>query len=565
MRTEGVVDKAPTRNQMGTRPVESKQKAAREAVELIASGDTVAISGNVSLVVPEMVLRALGERFRQTGRPRDLVLIMPTRAGWKPDPPTGLEHLAQPGLVRRVITSTFSGRDSPKWTRMAIEGEYEAYSFPMGTLFRLLRECAAGSPGFLTRVGLNTYADPGALPEAGDMRINSKTLSQDLVRRIDLDGETYLFYRTFPINTAIIRGTVADPDGNISLAGEPVSVGVKWMAMAAHNSGGKVIAQVKYMTDRGTIHPRMVEVPGILVDAVVVDPQSIQTQIGDYEPALTGEVRTPCPPIPPLPFSHEKVILRRAAMELERGDIVNLGVGIGTHLPALAIEEGFLDDIVFSLEHGGVGGIPAMGTPDRTGAFGAHYNPTAIIDSLDVFDFYHGGGLDITFLGFAQVDAQGNVNVSWFSGNLRAPGGFLDITYRTRKLVFCGTLTAGRLKVEVAPWRGAGDSPRVHIVEEGRVRKFIPKVEQVNLHGPTAVAKGQRVVIVTERGVFLVKARGLELIEIAPGINIDQHIRAFVGFDFAVSPNLREMDYRLFLEGPMGLRPGGPSPEGHRR
>ncbi len=535
--------------------MESKQRSAREAVELIASGDTVAISGNISMVVPEMVLRTLGERFRDTGQPRDLVLLLPTRAGWKADPPTGLEHLAQPGLARRVITSTWSGRDSPNWMRMALDGGYEAYSFPMGTLFRLFRECASGSPGFLTRVGLNTYADPGAGPEAGDVRVNRRTPPQDLVRRMDLDGEPYLFYRTLPIQVAIIRGSVADPDGNVSLAGEPVSVGVRYLAMAARNSGGKVIAQVKHLTDRGTIHPRMVEVPGILVDAIVVDPSSIQTQIGDYEPALTGELRTPSPPIPPLPFNHEKVILRRAAMDLERGDIVNLGVGIGTHLPALAIEEGFLDDIVFSLEHGGVGGIPAMGTPEKSGAFGAHYNPMAIWDSLAVFDFYHGGGLDITFLGFAQVDARGNVNVGWFSGNLRAPGGFLDITSRTQKLVFCGTLTAGGLKVEVAPWRGTGAPPRIRIVEEGRVRKFIPKVEQVNLHGPTAVANGQQVVVVTERGVFRVTAGGLELVEIAPGIDIDQHIRPVVGFDFTISSGLREMDHRLFLEGVTGLRP----------
>jgi propionate CoA-transferase len=535
--------------------MESKQRSAQEAVDLIASGDTVAISGNISMVVPEMVIRALGERFRATGQPRDLVCLLPTRAGWRADPPTGLEHLAQAGLVRRVLTSTWSFRDSPQWARMAVEGGYEAYSLPMGTLFRLVREAAAGSPGFLTRVGLNTYADPGAGPAAGDMRVNGRTPPQDLVRRIDLDGETYLFYRTLPIDAAIIRGSVADPDGNVSLGGEPVSVGVKYLAMAARNSGGKVIAQVKHLTDRGTIHPRMVEVPGMLVDAVVVDPHSIQTQIGDDEPALTGEVRTPSPPIPPLPFDHEKVILRRAAMELERGDIVNLGVGIGTHVPALAIEEGFMDDVLFSLEHGGVGGIPAMGTPDKSGAFGAHYNPTAIWDSLEVFDFYHGGGLDITFLGFAQVDAQGNVNVGWFSGNLRAPGGFLDITARTRKLVFCGTLTAGGLKVEVTPWRGAGDSPRVRILQEGRVRKLIPQVEQVNLHGPTAVANGQRVIIVTERGVFRVTAGGLELTEIAPGIDIEQHIRPFVGFGFRVSPALREMDHRLFLEGLTGLRP----------
>lgn len=536
-------------------PVKSKERSARDAVELIAPESTVAISGNISMVVPEMLLRALGDRFRHTGQPRDLVLILPTRAGWKPDPPTGLEHLAQPGMVRRVLTSTWSGRDSPQWTRMALEGGYEAYSFPMGMLFRLLRECAAGSPGFVTQVGLNTYADPGAMPEAGDVRVSEATPPQDLVRRVEIAGQPYLFYRTFPVHAALVRGTVSDPDGNVSLAGEPVSVGVRYLAMAARNSGGVVIAQVKHMTERGTIHPRMVEIPGVLVDAVVVDPTGIQTQIGEYEPALCGEVRMPHPPVPPLPLDHEKVILRRAAMELDCGDIVNLGVGIGTHIPALAIEEGFSDEIVFSLEHGGVGGIPAMGTPERSGAFGAHYNPDAIWDSLAVFDFYHGGGLDITFLGFAQVDARGNVNVGWFSGNLRAPGGFLDITHRTRKLVFCGTLTAGGLKVKVTPWRGGTDRPRVRILQEGRIRKLVPRVEQVNLHGATAVAKGQRVVIVTERGVFQVTRAGLELVEIAPGMDVDRDIRPFVGFEFAVSATLHEMDPRLFSEGVTGLRP----------
>ena len=534
--------------------VKSKQVSAQDAVGMIESGSTVVISGNVSLVVPEMVLRSLGARFRETGQPRDLVLMLPTRPGWKADPPTGLEHLAQPGLVRRILTATWNGRDSPLWTRMALEGGYEAYSYPMGTLFRLLREVASGSPGFLTQVGLNTYADPGAIPGAGDMRVTPKCAPQDLIRRMDLDGETYLFYRTFPIDVAIIRGTVADPDGNISLAGEPVSVGVKYMAMAARNSGGTVIAQVKYLTERGTLHPRMVEVPGTLVDAVVVDPESIQSQLGDYEPALTGEVRTPNPPMRPLPFTHEKIILRRAAMELEQGDIVNLGVGIGTHLPSLAVEEGFLDDIVFILEHGGVGGLPAVGTPDNTGAFGAHYNPWAIVDSLEVFDFYHGGGLDATFLGFAQVDAEGNINVGWFSGNLRAPGGFLDITYRTRKLLFCGTLTAGGGEIAVTPWREGGAPPEVRIVKEGRVRKLIPRVEQVNLHGPTAVKRGQRALVITERGVFQVTASGLELIEVAPGIDVEQHIRPAVGCNFRVSPALREMDHRIFAEGPMNLR-----------
>lgn len=539
----------------------SKRKTAYEAAALIPSGATVVISGNVSMVVPESVIQALGERYRETGTPRDLTLIGPTRSGWKADPPTGLEHLAQPGLVRRVYTSTFSGRDSPKWLRMAVEGAFEAYSMPMGALFRMVREAAAGSPGFLTQVGLNTYADPGASLEAGDSRVSPGVPPHDLVRRMDIDGKTYLFYRTLPIDVAIIRGTVADSDGNISLSGEPASVGVKHMAMAAHNSGGIVIAQVKYLTERGTIHPRMVEVPGVLVDAVVVDPRSIQTQVGDYEPAWTGETWATEIPVSALPLNQQKVIIRRAAMELEHGDVVNLGVGVGTHLPGLALEEGFQNDIVFSIEHGGVGGIPAVGTPKSTGAFGAHYNPWAIIDSLDVFDFYHGGGLDITFLGFAQVDAEGNVNVGSFSGNVRAPGGFVDITHRTRKLVFCGTLTAGGLDVEVAPGSGEHQPPAIRVATEGRNRKFLKRVEQINLHGPSAIRKGQRVVIVTERGVFALTERGLELVEIAPGVDIERDIQPCVDWDLKVHPQLREIDRRVYLEGPMNFRPAPRSRE----
>lgn len=546
---------------MGIAECATKKVSAWEAVNLIHSGDTVVMSGNISMVVPEMVIRTLGDRFRETDEPRDLTIIGPTRPGWKAEPPTGLEHLAQPGLVRRLYTSTFSGRDSPNWVRMAADGDIEAYSVPMGFLFRLLRETAAGSPGFLTQVGLNTFIDPEAGAEAGESRIAAQAPPLDLISRMEIDGQPYLFVRSKPIDVAIIRGTVADPDGNISLCGEPISVGVKSMAMAARNSGGKVVAQVKYMTERGALHPRMVEVPGILVDAVVVDPDSIQTQLGDYDPALSGEARTPEPPVPALPLDHKKIILRRAAVEIEANDIVNLGVGIGTHVPALALEEDFLDDIVFSLEHGGVGGIPAMGTPQKSGAFGAHYNPSAIWDSLDVFDFYHGGGLDITFLGFAQVDAAGNVNVGWFSGNLRAPGGFLDITHRARKIVFCGTLTAGGLEVEVTPWRDGEQEPRIRIVKEGRTGKLISRVEQVNLHGPTAVAKGQRVMVVTERGTFRVTEAGLEMFEVAPGIDVDRDIRPFVEFDFRVGSDLREMDHTLFGEAKMNFRP----PPGERR
>lgn len=526
----------------------SKQVTAEQAVQLVHSGDTVVVAGLISLAVPEAVLRALGQRFRETGKPGDLTLLSPNRPGWKAEPATGMEHFAQPGMVRRVITSTFSRRDSPNFADMAVNGGFEAYSYPMGCLYRLIREIAAGSPGFLTEVGLNTYVDP-ASSNAGTPRVNSHTPESGLVRRMEVDGKPYLFYRSMPVNVAIIRGTVADPVGNISMAGEPVSIGMKHMAMAAHNSGGKVIAVVKYMTERGTIHPRMVEVPGILVDAVVVDPTSIQSQIGDYDPALSGEIRNPNLDLPALPFDIRKVITRRALLEIKAGQVVNLGVGIGTGIPSVAREEGIVDRINFSLEHGAIGGIPAMGTPKNSGAFGAHYNPDAIIDSTDTFDFYHGGGLDVTVLGFAEIDREGSVNVGWFSGNLRGPGGFLDITHRTRTVLFCGTLTAGGLDVAI----GEGEKPSVAIVREGRNRKFVERVEQVNFHGPSGARKGQRVLIITERAVFQVRENGLELIEIAPGLDVERDIKSVVSFDFAISPTLRDMDHRLFRAALVGL------------
>ncbi|MGV3655710.1 MAG: acyl CoA:acetate/3-ketoacid CoA transferase [Noviherbaspirillum sp.] len=530
----------------------SKQVTAEEAVSLVESGNTIALGGLISLAVPEAVIRALGQRFRETGAPRDLTLLAPNRPGWKADPPTGLEHLAQQGMVRRIYGATYSRRDSPRFVEMAANGEIEAYSYPMGCLYRLIRECASGSPGFLTQVGLNTYVDPAA-PDAGSPRANAATPDSGLVRRMEIDGQPYLFYRTMPINVAIIRGTVADPDGNISMAGEPVSIGVKAMAMAAHNSGGKVIAQVKYMAERGTIHPRMVEVPGMLVDAVVVDPAGIQSQLGDYDPSLSGEIRRPDLEVEELAFGMRKVVTRRALLEIKPDQVVNLGVGIGTGIPSVAREEGLAGRITFSLEHGAIGGVPAMGTMNDVGAFGAHYNPEAIVDSTEIFDFYHGGGLDVTVLGFAEIDREGNVNVGNFSGTLRGPGGFLDIAHRARTVLFCGTMTAGGLDVGITP----GDPPSVSIAKEGRNLKFVERVAQVNFHGPSGVAKGQRVLIITERAVFRVTAKGLEMIEIAPGLDVARDIRSVVKFEFAVSPDLREMEHRIFRPEPMGPRPAG--------
>jgi propionate CoA-transferase len=527
--------------------------SAEDAADLVKTGDTIAISAIVSLVEAEAAVKALGNRFRRTGSPRDLTVICPNRAGWSEggeDGPTGLEHLAQPGMVKRLLASSYSAKDTPELLKLAASNAIETYILPMGVLFRWLRECAARSPGMLTDVGIGTFFDPAG-ENAGDIRANLQARPLDLVKRVQVDGTDCIFVRSVPIDVAFVRGTVADTDGNISLAGEPVSAAVKHMAMAARTSGGKVIAVVKALTERGTLHPRMVEIPGIFVDAVVVDPHAIQTQIG-YEPAFTGEVRTPTPPVVPLALNPQKVILRRAALELEKGDVVNLGFGMPSYLPSLALEEGFFDDVTFSIEHGAIGGIPAMGVPGHVGAFGAHFNPQAIIDSTDIFAFYHGGGLDATFLGFAQVDARGNVNVSRYSGAIRGPGGFIDIVHRTKKVQICGTLTSGGLDVRIEA--KAGGAPQVSIVREGRQKKFPQWVEQIDLYGPGAVSRGQRVLVVTERCVFEVRAKGLTLVEVAPGVDVEKHIKPMLDFELLIGDQLKTMPDEIFRPECMKLR-----------
>ncbi|HET8745828.1 MAG TPA: CoA-transferase [Ramlibacter sp.] len=522
----------------------SKFITAAEAAATVPSGATVVVGGMVSMAVPEAVLKALGERFEAEAAPRDLTMFLPNRQGWKSEPKTGVEHLAHEGMVKRVITATFSHRDSPRFAELASSGKMEAYSFPMGCLFKVLREQATGSPGFFTEVGMNTYADPEA-EGAGRTEVNDATPPSDLVRRMELDGKPYLFYRTFPVHVAIIRGTSADPAGNISMEGEPVDVGIKYQAMAARNSGGIVIAVVKHKVLGGSINPRMVAVPGIWVDHVVVDPDAIQTQLGGHDPTLTGQLRTENPKLEPLPLDVRKIVARRATMELQPGDVINLGVGMASGIPAIVQEEDLEGPFHFSTEHGGLGGMPALGSPKKTGAFGAHFNPDCILDSMEVFDFYHGGGLDVAGLGFAEIRADGSVNVGDFQGNLRGPGGFVDISHRAKKVLFCGELTAGQSDIRIVQ----EPEVRLEIARDGRHRKFLPKIKQVNFHGPTAVRKGQVVMYITERAVFRLTASGLELIEIAPGVEIDA-VKSAIAFEIAVSPNLKRMDARLFRADP---------------
>ena len=528
-----------------------------DAADLIRDGDTVAVCGVVSLSVPEAILKALERRFLHAGKPTNLTVIGASRPGWDPNVVTGIEHFGHAGLTRRLITSTFNDRTGAKIVELSLNNQISTYFLPMGTLFRWLREVAAGSPGLLTEVGLDSYLDP-TVGESGDPRAHPDAAPLDIVQRLEIGGQPCLLYKRVPIDVAIIRGTVADTHGNISVAGEPVNAGVRHLAMAAHNSDGLVIAQVKHLTEAGTLHPRLVEVPGIWVDVVVVDSGSQQSCLDHYEPAFVGDTRLPDPPLSPPPLGARKIILRRVAEELRAGEVLNLGYGIPNQLAALAHEEGFADQVIFTVEQGVIGGLPG---PQEV--FGAHYNPEAIIDQSDMFSFYDGGGLDVAILGFAQVDARGNVCNSRFGGRLRGPGGMLNILHRTPTILFCGTITAGGLEVGTRlDTTGSRSQPSLEIAKEGRFHKFVKRVENLDFSGQAALSKQQRVLFITERAVFRLAKEGLVLDEIAPGIDIDRDIRPVVEFDFLLNPSLQVMDFDLFTSAKRHYRLASPQEEG---
>jgi len=403
----------------------------------------------------------------------------------------------------------------------------------------LHRDIAARKPGVITEIGLGTFVDPR--DQGGRM---NRVTPPDLVELVHLSGKEWLFYRAFPIDVAIIRGTTADEHGNLSFDHEGVILAVLAQAMAAHNSGGKVIAQVKRIGTPGTIPPHLVKVPGILVDALVVDPeQRMNTGIA-YDPAISGEIQTAGYPVESLPLGAEKVIARRAVCLLCPGDIVNLGFGISSLVPQIALEEGVFDSLNFTVEQGAIGGLPLTGF-----AFGASHNPEAIIDSPAQFDLIDGGGITVGCLSFAEVDRLGNVNVSRLEAQphvLAGAGGFINIAQGTRKLVYCGTLTAGGLDIRV-------EDGRLRIVREGKFPKFVARTQHVTFNGPLAAKQGQEVWYVTERAVFRLTPEGLLLVEVAPGVDVERDIQANVGFSLHVASDVRPMDGRLFQAQPMGL------------
>ncbi len=509
--------------------------SAEEAAALIQTEDTVVSEGFVGNNFPEHLAIALEKRFLETGSPGDLTLVYVAGQGDGAD--KGMNHFAHKGLVKRLVGG-HTGL-APKLGKMALENMIEAYNFPQGAISHLIRDIAAKRPGSFTKVGLKTFVDPRI--EGG--KVNRIT-TEDLVELTQIDGEEYLRYKPFPIDVALIRGTSADTKGNISYEKECLVLENLAAAMAVKNSGGIVIVQVERVAEFGSLSAREIVIPGILVDHVVVSPQEhhMQTFGEQYSPVYAGRLRVPENQLKPLELSATKVIGRRAAQEIKKGMIGNLGIGYPEAVPRVASEEGILDYITFTVEPGPIGGMPVGGL-----SFGATVNMECLIEEPQMFDFYDGGGLDITFLGMAQVDQRGNNNVSRFGKKFPGCGGFINISQNSKKVIFMGAFTTGGLKTRIS-------NGQLIIEQEGSAKKFIRQVEQVTFSGELGSQKGQDVIYITERAVFRLVPDGIELIEIAPGVDLEKDIIAQMEFTPLISESLIQMKAEYFLPGPVGIQ-----------
>lgn len=520
----------------------TKQKTAAEAVALIKDGAVVAVNSSSGLSCPDAVLAALGERFDSEGSPKDLTSIHPIAAG---DffGTKGIDHYAKPGCLSKIIGGSYpsgpSSAEPPLIWQMITGNKVKAYNLPSGIIFDMLREGAGHRPGVMTKVGMETFVDPdqegGAMNEAG--------AGDPIVRRIEFEGEDWLYFQALKPDIAIIRATTSDQRGNLSFESEGAYLGAMEMALAAHNNGGKVIAQVRRVAENGSIRPHDVRVPGILVDVVVEAPDMLQTTATPYDPAISGELIRPLDSFQLMEFGVPKVIARRVAQELKSGWAVNIGFGVSANVPRVFLEEGHHGDVTWVIEQGAVGGIPLLDFK-----FGCAANAEAFVASPHQFSYFQAGGFDASLLSFLEIDADGSVNVS----RLRATphrtagaGGFVDITTRAKTIVFSGTFNAGaKMRVEAG---------RLVIDKEGHTSKIVSKVDQVSFSGKRAIQQGQQAIYVTERCVIALTEQGLTVTEIAPGIDLQKDILDQAGTPMNVVDDLKIMDPKLFKPEPFGL------------
>jgi len=520
----------------------SKIKTAAQAVQLIKDGAMIAVNSSSGLCCPDAVLKALGERFDAQGHPRALTSIHPIAAG-DMFGTLGVDHIAKPGMLVRIMGGSYpSGPTTaaaPLIWQMILAEQVEAYNIPSGIMFDMLREGATKRPGVLTKVGMETFVDP----DQEGCAMNALAKAKPLVRRLEFDGEDWLHFPALRPDVAIIRASTADENGNLTFEQEGATLGAMEMALAARNSGGLVIAQVRRIAQNGSLRPHDVRVPGILVDVIVEAPDQLQTTATAYDPAISGEVFRPLNTFQVPDFNPSKVIARRVSQELQAGWAVNIGFGISANVPRILLEEGHHGKVTWVIEQGAVGGIPLLDFK-----FGCASNAEAFVASPHQFSYFQAGGFDCSLLSFLEIDAEGSVNVSRLSATphrTAGAGGFVDITARARKIVFSGNFNAGA-KMHL-------EDGRLVIDKEGKVAKVVPKVDQVSFSGRRARAQGQDITYVTERCVMRLEGDGLVVTEIAPGMDLQRDILDQAATPLRVADNLKTMEARLFAEPLFGL------------
>ena len=520
----------------------SKVVSASDAAARIEDGAVVTVSSSSSLGCPDLVLKAIGARFEAEGHPRNITSLHPIAAGDMYGV-KGMDYLAQDGLLNRVLAGSYpsgpSSLEMPEIWKMIVEDRVAAYNVPSGIMFDMHREAAARRPGVLTQIGLETFVDP----VRDGCAMNDRGAAAPIVSRVDFQGETWLHFPNVVPTVCILRATTADERGNLTYEHEGAYLGGLEQAICVRNHGGLVIAQVERVTAAGSLRPHDVRVPGHLVDLVVIDPEQKQTCETPYDPAISGQVMRPWDSFSLADHGVEKVIARRAALELRAGMTANLGFGISAMVPRILLEEGHPEAVTWAIEQGAVGGVPLTGF-----AFGCASNADAFVPSPQQFIYFQGAGFDVSYLSFLEVDRRGNVNVSKLGKKpylTAGCGGFVDITARAKKIVFSGWFEAGA-KIDLT-------DDGIRVAERGRFTKMVDEVEHVTFSGDRSRVLGQDVTYVTERCVMRSTEDGLVAVEIMPGIDAQADIVDASDGRVRVAENATVMPKALLADKPMGL------------